>query len=528
MESDSVTYFLRAVNMASTSSTKSNRPTYTTLTLAEKVAAIREVDKGIKKKSEIAKDFGIPPNTLSTYLKNRDKILSSAVQFDKGRKRLRESDNPDVDNCVLKWFKQARDKKIPLSGPLIRAKAEQFARELGQQNFKASTGWLDGFKERNKITFKAVCGESGSVNQQEAGQWKRDLEEMIQDRDQKNIFNVDETGLFFKCTPDKTLAFKDEKCHGGKLSKERVTLLVGANMDGSEKLPLFMIGKSANPRCFKNVKSKPVEYVNSSNAWMTSDLFSKWLIKLDKRFIKEKRQVVLFIDNCTAHNTIPVMENVKVVFFPANMTSVVQPMDQGIIKNLKHFYRNLLVENILSGDGNALKIKLDILQASRMCKKAWDKVKPETIKNGFKKAGFVNTEDEIVEATEAEAIPTAVWQDVAADPNISYEDFLNVDEDVAVCGEITDAEIIAEVLDSEKQDDDGEGSDDEVAGVIEEPVPTADDAMNHITELRRFFESRIDVSDSYFNSLNMLESFVMAERLNSRKQAKISYFFQKQ
>ncbi|XP_063230823.1 tigger transposable element-derived protein 4-like [Bacillus rossius redtenbacheri] len=336
--------------------------------------------------------------------------------------------------------------------------------------------------------------------------------------------------FFFKCTPDKTLAFKSEKCHGGKLSKERVTLLVGANMDGSEKLPLLKIGKSANPRCFKNVKSKPVDYVNSSNAWMTGDLFSKWLIKLDKKFIKEKRQVVLFIDNCTAHNTIPVLKCVKVVFFPANMTSVVQPMDQGIIKNLKHFYRTLLVENILAGDGNALKIKLDILQASRMCKQAWDRVKPETIKNCFKKAGFVKTEDETVEATEAEAIPAAVdgWENVGADPTISYEDFLNVDEDVAVCGDVTDTEIIAEVLGSEKQDDDGEGSEEEIAGVEEEPVPSAADAMNHIKELRRFFESRINVSDSYFISLIKLESFVMAESLNSRKQAKISSFFQKQ
>lgn len=515
--------------MASTSSKKPG--SYKTLTLAEKVAVIKEVEKGVKKKSEIAKDFGIPPNTLSTYLKNKHKILSSAEEFDKDRKRSREPGNPDVDNCVLKWFKQTRDKKVPVSGPLIRIKAEQFAKELGKQNFKASTGWLDGFKERNKILFKAVCGESGAVNLQEANQWKKDLEEMIQDRDPRNIFNVDETGLFFKCTPDKTLAFKDEKCHGGKLSKERITLLVGANMDGSQKLPLLMIGKSANPRCFKNVKSKPVEYVSSSKAWMTSDLFAKWLMKLDKRFVKENRQVLLFIDNCTAHNTIPVMENVKVVFFPANMTSVVQPMDQGIIKNLKHFYRGLLVENILSGEGNALKIKLDILEASRMCKQAWDKVKPETIKNCFKKAGFVKTDEESAEETVTdETLPIDGWEDVAPNQTILYEDFLNVDENVAVCGELTDADIVAEVLDTEEQNDDGSG--DEIVGSPadeeETPVPNAADAMTYLREIRRFVESRNDVGDVQFKSLDVLESFIMAERLNSKKQAKISSFFVKQ
>ena len=47
--------------------------TYKSLTLDQKIAAIKEVEKGIKKKSEIAKDFGIPPNSLSTYLKNKEK-----------------------------------------------------------------------------------------------------------------------------------------------------------------------------------------------------------------------------------------------------------------------------------------------------------------------------------------------------------------------------------------------------------------------------------------------------------------------
>lgn len=116
---------------------------YKTLTLAEKIAAIREVEKGLKKKSEIAKDFGIPQNSLSTYLKNKEKILSNESESGKDRKRMRPPENPDVDECVLKWFKQARDKKIPLSGQLLRAKAEQFASELEKKISKpALVGWM--------------------------------------------------------------------------------------------------------------------------------------------------------------------------------------------------------------------------------------------------------------------------------------------------------------------------------------------------------------------------------------------------
>lgn len=128
---------------------------YKTLTLAEKVAVISEVDKGLKKKSQIAKEFKIPATTLSTFLKNKDKILKSFNESAKDRKRVRGPENPDVDECVLKWFKQARDKQIPVSGPMIRAKAEDFAASLNK-DFKASTGWLHGFKERNNITFTVL------------------------------------------------------------------------------------------------------------------------------------------------------------------------------------------------------------------------------------------------------------------------------------------------------------------------------------------------------------------------------------
>jgi hypothetical protein len=59
-----------------------------------------------------------------------------------------------------------------------------------------------------------------------------------------DIFSADETGLFFRLTPERTLKFKGEKCVGGKLSKDRVTVLVRANADGTKKRKLFVIGKS--------------------------------------------------------------------------------------------------------------------------------------------------------------------------------------------------------------------------------------------------------------------------------------------
>ncbi|KAJ8882156.1 hypothetical protein PR048_018644 [Dryococelus australis] len=63
-----------------------------------------------------------------------------------------------------------QDQKIPVSGPLIQAKAEQFASDVGKNYVKASHGWLDGFKSRNQIVFKSVCGESGEFDVQAANE----------------------------------------------------------------------------------------------------------------------------------------------------------------------------------------------------------------------------------------------------------------------------------------------------------------------------------------------------------------------
>jgi hypothetical protein len=53
---------------------------------------------------------------------------------------------------MVTWIICASDKNIPVSGLILREKAEEFAKEVGHSEFKASTGWLDKFKRRNGIS----------------------------------------------------------------------------------------------------------------------------------------------------------------------------------------------------------------------------------------------------------------------------------------------------------------------------------------------------------------------------------------
>ncbi|GBN48961.1 Tigger transposable element-derived protein 4, partial [Araneus ventricosus] len=94
------------------------------------------------------------------------------------------------------------------------------------------------------------------------------------------------------------LCFKDEKCAVGKKSKERLNVLLAANMDGSEKIIPLVIGKFLKPRFMKNFKSLPHFYDANSKAWMTADIWEKMLRRWDLSFSKQKRKVALIADNC--------------------------------------------------------------------------------------------------------------------------------------------------------------------------------------------------------------------------------------
>ena len=92
-----------------------------------------------------------------------------------------------------------------------------------------------------------------------------------------DIYNADETGLFYQCLPNKTYTLKGEKAsHGLKESKQRFTVLVATNMSGSDKVAPLIIGKSAKPRCFSG-KKIPFPYQSNSKAWMTGTIWTEWI-----------------------------------------------------------------------------------------------------------------------------------------------------------------------------------------------------------------------------------------------------------
>ena len=163
-----------------------------------------------------------------------------------------------------------------------------------------------------------------------------------------------------------------------------------------EKLTPLVIGRSANPRCFRGVTAcLPVTYAANKKAWMTSDLFQSWLNTVNINMKRENRSILLFVDNCSAHPHV-VRSNVILVFLPHNTTSRLQPCDAGIIQTVKMHYRKQLLRSILARIDEAtcasdLVKSVNILDAIMFLRRAWDAVQPSTITRCFEKCGFVES-----------------------------------------------------------------------------------------------------------------------------------------
>ncbi|GFX78116.1 tigger transposable element-derived protein 6 [Trichonephila clavipes] len=252
-------------------------------------------------------------------------------------------------------------------------------------------------------------------------------------------------------------------------------------MDASEKITPLVIGKSAKPRCFKGINSFPTKHRSNKKARKTTELFNEWLVSLNSDMKREKRHILLFLDNCTVHNNAPPLSNVKLQFFPPNSTSKLQPLslDQGIVHNFKTFYWREVVKSVLDNLENQQNVTtFSILTALIMIDKAWRAVTPLTIHSYFKKSGFPSPNLVDVDDTlpEFNAEPS-LWE-ALPEQDLTFDDHVLVDTDIAAWGALSDAEIVA--LDHNNTESDEDES-------VELTPATLLEAQVSLNKLHNFF-----------------------------------------
>lgn len=437
---------------------------------------------------------------------------------------------------------------------MLREKAKSFYSQThGDSNFKASSGWLDNFKRRYGIRQLSITGEKLSSDMGAVEPFKKCLQNKIKELQLSldQIYNADESGLFFKMLPQKTLAHRSEEvAPGRKMSKERITFMPCANASGSHKLKLLVLGKSKKPRSFGN-SNIPVTYKGQKKAWVTKDIFQDWFytefIPAVKRKMKElnlSAKAVLLLDNAPGHpqNLCSEDKQIFAIFLPPNVTPLIQPMDQNVIQAVKLHYRKNLLKKIVASetlDISAEIKKINLKDVVHNLHSAWQNVKEELIKKSWNPllSGETNTDPDNWE--EEDEIPLSR---LARKCTGSFD---SINEDIQevtqltkkITGNISNQEIIEWAVGQEESwetlnDDDIlenteiESTSEESEGEIEELV----ESVSHKEALKCFqtclkWAHQNNESASNIFLLNEMKKKAEIGQAGKIKQKKITHFF---
>ncbi|XP_066875983.1 tigger transposable element-derived protein 1-like isoform X3 [Kogia breviceps] len=385
------------------------------ITMETKVKIIERVERG-EKMVDVAHSYNLNRSTIGSIVKNKDKIMEhvksampmTSTIITKKRGKVME----EMEKLLSVWMQDQRQRRVPLSLMLIQEKAKSLYEDLKKKHgeesegksFNASRSWVHRFKARAKLHNVKVSDKAASTDTIAAREFPETLREIIDEGAYlpEQVFNVDETGLYWKRMPDRSYISKEEKLMPGyKASKDRLTLLFGGNASGDMKLKPLLVYHSENPRALKNIAkgSLPVVWKSNPKAWVTQAIFQDWFfhhfIPEVEKYCLEKDvpfNILLLLDNAPGHP--PFMDdfhpNVKVVHLPLNTTALIQPMDQGVIATFKKYYlRHTFRQAVKASDESGTTLRqfwkdYNIYKAIKNIDFAWSEVTAVTMNGVWK------------------------------------------------------------------------------------------------------------------------------------------------
>lgn len=494
----------------------------------------------LKKKVLEEEKIDIGKSTLSNIWKERDKWLA-VPNFGAERTLLRERkpQHKELEDALFLWMQDLSSQKAIINDAMLIQKAKAFGEQLGVKDFKYSDGWLQRFKERRGIKKKLFEGEANSACPVAVATGREEMQQLLSGIDPSDVYNMDETGLFFRLGPNYTLSTQ-KTVAGTKRSKERLTVALCANADGTHKLKPLVIAKSKRPRCFPRNYDPDVHvtYRWNKKAWMLTSLFEEWLVDFDRQM--KGRRVVLLLDNAPTHITRSIeLRNTRVHFLPPNTTSHIQPMDAGIIKAFKARYRSQVVEHFIQCAEKSEAQTIDIRRAISMIKKAWNDLPPSIILNCWRHVQIMATSCSAAVASTPECIandcdgdtddlPLSVLREALnrIPTDTTAEELISVDDMALTSAPLTDDDIMSIVHDGEPADDE---ENDEVQEDPPQRAITTREALGSLSMLTDY----VDMSEmcsgkksECLDRLMWLEKTITGHSRQEMQQKKLTDFFQ--
>jgi len=130
-------------------------------------------------------------------------------------------------------------------------------------------------------------------------------------------------------------------------------------------------------------------YYWNKSSWVTQAIFEAWITLINYNMERSQRHICLIVDNFSGHILRKEFSHVKIVFLMPGLTSVLQPLDCGIIHSFKAHYKHLLVNLYLEHMENTNIRKVDLKQTIKFISDAWFQTTEQTIVNCWRHADII-------------------------------------------------------------------------------------------------------------------------------------------
>ena len=257
---------------------------------------------------------------------NLDSTKLSLTTLHKGR----PIKYPETNNKLIDYIEFNRKLGLPITTWALLIELYKLEPERKEMNIKANLQLLYRFMERYGFSFRSATHIGQKVNKDaltQASLFYNEVHTTINENgfNTYNIFNMDESPIFFNMVPNKTIAKKGKKTIIIKTQNQqkcRISILLGIGADGSKLMPLLIFkGKTGGyieTELSKNkyVLNKKCLISVNQNAWATDTIIKKWFYNIWIKYIKNPENLCdntgyLILDRATSHMTPDILDTFK-------------------------------------------------------------------------------------------------------------------------------------------------------------------------------------------------------------------------
>ncbi len=161
----------------------------------------------------LARTYNVTSKTIKRTLLSAEKVKHQMMSSLGQSKHKRSIKFIAIEEKIVAFVSLLRNrtKPLPVILSIVKEYAEQVAQNLGGKDFRASSGWWEKVRKRNGIGKSVkLHGEAGEVDCEQIKKKILEIQTLLEKYDPEQIYNWDETGLYFRSIPNATYTAPNE------------------------------------------------------------------------------------------------------------------------------------------------------------------------------------------------------------------------------------------------------------------------------------------------------------------------------